>query len=375
MKLLSWVHLRNIYNSTGAGRVGRSLTEHLARKEGVQLHVLADPGDYQTAVREAGPPWTDFTYHFIGSETSMQQARWLFTGSPKAESYWPEADVVHCTAESYVPTKRARLAVTVHDAAYFDKGAHPNTFAVWKQQMKWRFLYATLSRKADLFHTVSHFSAERIGRFRPDIRKRLRVVHNGVPDRFFAPVSAAGEAYLEKEGLAGRPYVMLPRGLHYRKNADLVLDAWPRLRERNPDLLLVVTSHCEPEYAARAAALGDSVRTLGFVDDEALCSLYHAARVVWFPSRYEGFGLPALEAMACGTPVVASNSSSLPEVCGTSAILVDPENPDEHIDALAAVLNGARLREEYRGKGLIHARKFSWAHAASQLHREFQSLL
>lgn len=375
MKLLSWVHLRNIYNSTGAGRVGRSLTEHLARKDGVQLHVLADPGDYQTAVREAGPPWTEFTYHFIGSETSVQQARWLLTGSPKAESYWPEADVVHCTAESYVPTKRARLAVTVHDAAYFDKGAHPRNFAVMKQQMKWRYLYATLSRKADLFHTVSHFSAERIARFRPDIRRRLRVVHNGVPDRFFAPVSPGGEEYVSRAGLAERPYVMLPRGLHYRKNADLVLEAWPRLQERNPELLLVVTSHCEATYAERAAALGDSVRMLGFVDDEALCSLYHRARVVWFPSRYEGFGLPALESMACGTPVVASNSSSLPEVCGDAAVLVDPQNPGEHIDAIETLLSNAKVGEDYRVKGLIRARQFSWSSAASQLHREFQALL
>ncbi|MDP8989396.1 MAG: glycosyltransferase family 4 protein, partial [Acidobacteriota bacterium] len=302
------------------------MTEHLAQRGGVNVHILADESDHKAVVEKIGAPWTTFPYHLFSKDTSYQQARWLAFHNPVAEKYWPEAEIVHCTGESYVPTSRCRLIVTVHDAAYFDSGAHPNTFATMKQRLKWKFLYATLSRSADLFHTVSQFSAERLGSAFPSIRSRLRVIHNAVPNRFFDPIGPVGEEFLERTGLSHRRFVLLPGGLHYRKNADLVLQAWPILKERVPDLTLVVSGHCDPRYSARAAALGGSAMFTGFVNDDELCALYSKARVVWFPSRYEGFGMPVLEAMACGAPVVASNCTSIPEIAGDAALLVDPNS-------------------------------------------------
>src|SRR5581483_8631014 len=120
--------------------------------------------------------------------------------------YWPDAQVVFCTAESYVPKRKARLAVTLHDAAFFEQGAHVADSAFWKQKLKWKLLYRTLSKKADLFHTVSHFSAERLAYFFPSIRSRLRVVHNAVPPRFFKPVTEEGQQYLRQQGLCTRPF-------------------------------------------------------------------------------------------------------------------------------------------------------------------------
>ena len=108
MNVLSLVHLRNIDRSTGAGRVARQLTEHLALREGLNLHVLADAGDHRKIVSKVGSPWTLFPYHLFADDTSRQQARWLFTHSPSAEHYWPEVQIVHCTMESFVPTRRCR---------------------------------------------------------------------------------------------------------------------------------------------------------------------------------------------------------------------------------------------------------------------------
>src|ERR1035437_8594115 len=114
MNLLSYVHLRNIYRSTGVGRVARELTQQLAILPKVNLEVLADPGDHADIVHKVGEPWTSYRYHFMQHETSRQQALWYLFNSPTAESYWPETELVYCTAESYVPVRKARLRSEEH---------------------------------------------------------------------------------------------------------------------------------------------------------------------------------------------------------------------------------------------------------------------
>ena len=375
VNLLAYVHLRNIHRSTGAGRVARQLIERVAEREGIHMHVLADRGDYRAVIDRVGNPWTTFQYDFFERDTSPQQLRWALFHRPYAESYWPEAQVVHCTGESYVPTRRAREVVTLHDAAYFDQGAHPRNRATLKQQFKWRMLYAILSRKSDAFHTVSHFSAERLGKFFPAMRSRIHVIYNAVPERFFSGVNEAGEQFLDRLGLRARPYILLPGGLHYRKNSELVLKAWPLVRERSPELTLVVSGHCDPEHASRARALGPSLMMTGFVDDDELCSLYHGAQAVWFPSRYEGFGLPVVEAMACGTPVVASNTTSIPEIAADAALLIDPNSPSENVEALRALIADSRLCSRLRERGHERVRRFTWQAAATRMHELYSSLL
>ncbi len=374
INVLAYVHLRNIYGSTGAGRVARQMIEHLAVDPDVSMNILADREDHRKIVSKVGAPWSDFQYQFFRHDTSRQQALWLLTHRPHAEAFDSTADVVYCTGESYVPTKRAKLVVTLHDAAFFEPDAHPVKLSTLTQKWKWKILYKVLSDRADLFHTVSQFSADRLAHFFPSLKSRLYVVPNAIPPRFFEPVSAEGESFLVSSGLKERPFILLPRGLHYRKNADLVLQAWKILQQRYPDLKLVVTSHCDPTYAEQAKALGDSVMLTDFVSDEALCSIYHAAQLVWFPSRYEGFGIPVLEAMACQTPVVASNAASLPEVAGDAAILVSRDDIAEHIEAISGLLEDAQLREEMRHRGALHAQQFTWQKSAAKLKQAFLSI-
>ena len=226
LRLLSFVHLRNIHNSTGAGRVARQLTEHLALRRDVSLRILADRGDYDRILPKVGDPWSTYDFSLFDSDTSKQQARWFFLDRPHAQKFWPETEIVHCTAESYVPKGKARLAVTLHDAAYFENHAHRQDHVFRIQQIKWRLLYTRLQRTADLFHVVSQFSADRLAHFFPAIQSRLKVVHNAVTPHFFAPVTAEGRAYLKEVGLNGKPYLLVPGGLHFRKNADLILQAW-----------------------------------------------------------------------------------------------------------------------------------------------------
>ena len=375
VRVLAYVHLRNIHNSTGAGRVARQLTTHLVQRSDVNLEVLADPSDHARIIPKVGAPWSSFRYHFIASETSRQQARWFFLNHPAAERYWPDAQIVFCTGESYVPVKRARLVVTVHDAAYFETSAHRWDRAFLQQRLKWKFLYRKLSQKADLFHSVSYFSAERLGHFFPSIRSRIRVVHNAVTSHFFEPVTEAGRDYLAETGLRQRRFLLIPGGLHFRKNADLILQAWPRLQQLDRDLKLVVVNHSDPAYVQKLQALGGDTHMAGFVSDDALKALYAAAEAVWFPSRYEGFGLPVLEAMACGTPVVTSNASSLPEIAGDAAILADPGKAEAHLEALQGLLRSRAMREDLKARGRHRALQFTWEKAAGELKAHFDSIL
>ncbi|MEK6299779.1 MAG: glycosyltransferase family 1 protein [Acidobacteriota bacterium] len=375
MNILAYVHLRNIYGSTGHGRVARQITEHLAQVTEDTLHILVDPEDHRKVVHKVGAPWTEFAYHFFNRDTSRQQAHWVFTGRPLAEHYWPDAEIVYCTYDSYVPTRRAKLVVTLHDAAIFESDALPHRWLFYRERLKSELIYRILSRKADLIHTVSHFSAERLAHFFPTLRSRLRVVHNAVSPCFFLPISAVGKQALKEFELIDRPFVLLPGGLNYRKNADLVLRAWPLVHQMHPEVQLVVAGHCEPDYLGPGRALGESARLTGFVNDEVLCALYDAAQVVWFPSLYEGFGLPVLEAMARGTAVVASNSTSLPEVAGDAALLASPSSVAEQVEALDALLKDSRMRELLSKRGKLRAESFTWPRAAAQLRRHFLSLI
>lgn len=375
MNILSYVHLRNIYRSTGVGRVAREMTEHLAAMPGVHVEILADAGDHSRIIHKVGEPWTSYPYHFFKHDTSRQQALWFLFGRPHAEHYWPATDIVYCTAESYVPVRHARLAVSCHDAQHFEPGVHRVTPWLLKQRFKWKLLFRRLAKKAAMFHMISEYSADRTAHFFPAIKDRLRVIPNAASESFFRPPTPLGQQVLTQLGIAGRPYILVPGGLQHRKNADLILEAWPHIRHRHPDLTLVVINHPHPMYVDRAKALGPSFVLGGFQEEEQLVALYNAAQLVWFPTRYDGFGMPVVEAMACGTPVISSNTTGIPEVAGNAALLLSPDRMDDHVDAISGLLNDDQERQRLSDLGRQRAARYTWANSARQMAEEFGKLL
>jgi glycosyltransferase involved in cell wall biosynthesis len=178
-----------------------------------------------------------------------------------------------------------------------------------------------------------------------------------------------------------QPLVLYVGGISPHKNLDGLLDAFARLGESRAHLAIVGDHSgdsflgCYPQLVQLRARLGleSKVTFTGFVPDEDLAVLYNAATVLALPSLDEGFGLPAVEAMACGLPVAASRSGSLPEIVGPAGVLFDPRDHDAMAASLKRVLQDSRLREELAAEGLRRARLFTWSAAARDAVRLFEA--
>jgi glycosyltransferase involved in cell wall biosynthesis len=211
------------------------------------------------------------------------------------------------------------------------------------------------------------------------------------PDPRFALKAAAPDAAAERQHILDRyqvnyPFLLYAGNIKPQKNIPRLIEAFAVLRgelsahERFRDLRLIIIGDEISQYpdvrlAAQRSRLGQSVRFLGHVPFDTLCAFYEAAQVFVFPSLHEGFGLPPLEAMSCGTPVVTSNLSSLPEVVGDAAVLVNPENVFEIERGILEALLDPGLRAGMIGRGLEQAARFSWRQTASQVLETYSDVL
>lgn len=208
---------------------------------------------------------------------------------------------------------------------------------------------------------------------------RTLTIHNGVDNDRFQPVTAAERVteVLTRHGVADRPYVLTMSSLAPHKNLALLLRLWPAIHKRHRDAkLLVVGGKSARPDALRESLGADSADTSiimsGFVSDEEFATLASKCHAFLFPSLYEGFGLPPLEAMACGAPVIASNTSSLPEVIGAAGILIDPTNQDDWTAAVDAALQSPPSPAA-RQMAIAQAREFAWENAAAEYERVYRS--
>jgi glycosyltransferase involved in cell wall biosynthesis len=259
------------------------------------------------------------------------------------------------------PLAVSRQVLTIHDAATLD---HPEwferKFALW-----YGALLPRLVRKVRAIITVSNFSKERIVRLTGVNAERVEVVLNGVDLRFRPADQQAVIEMREKFQLDGS-YILFVGSLEPRKNLKLLLEAW-QLGDFDGATLAVVGTSGHLFQKLQFDSIPDGVRLLGRVDDEALPVLYSAAAGFVYPSVYEGFGLPPLEAMACGCPVAVSDIPAHREVCGSLAIYFDPFNPEDlsgRLDLLLRLDKPSRV--SYAAEGLRHASGYSWERAASE---------
>jgi glycosyltransferase involved in cell wall biosynthesis len=279
---------------------------------------------------------------------------------------WCESiDVFHGLDQSGIPlfVKMGKYIATIHDVIPL--------ILPWAFPLRHRLVLATalarISRQADMVIVPSAAAAEDVVRYLRMDRERIKIIPMGCDARF-RPIGdpAPAPRLRRRYGLPER-YMLFVGTLEPRKNIKTLLQAFALLLDEKPqdDPKLVVAGgrgwgHTDLQETTQALGLRHHVHFTGFVDDDDLPDLYRGASVFVYPSLYEGFGLPVLEAMACGVPVISSNRSSLPEVAGDAALLVDPSQPEALAAAMASMMNDGELRQALRSKGLLRAQEFTW---------------
>lgn len=286
---------------------------------------------------------------------------WLRTDMPPAEWWCGSVDVVHGTNFLVPPTRRAGELVTVHDltAWRYPELVHPDTLAM-------PTLVERALRRGAWVHTNSEAIAAEVAETLPVPQERIRVVAPGIPE-----VASVNPGHGRSVAGAGR-YILALGTVEPRKDYPGLVRAFDTVADSDPEVRLVIAGGGGWGSDVLADALvaarhGDRVRRLGYVSDENRAALLRDAAVLAYPSVYEGFGFPPLEAMSVEVPVVATRAGSLAEVCADAAILVDVGDTDALADALVAVLDDRDLRADLVAAGRHNVSRFSWEACAASM--------
>jgi glycosyltransferase involved in cell wall biosynthesis len=279
------------------------------------------------------------------------RATWNRLGAPHVERIAGALDVFHFSEWVYAPQRRGVRVTTFHDLVplRFPELVHPHTRRMHAAKVR----YAAAS--CDLIIANSQFTAADVAERLSFPADRIQVAYPGI-----SPVFQASGRRRTME----RPFILGVSTLEPRKNLDGLVRAFELLRDRRDGYDLVLVGGLRP--GGQPPPLGEGVRLLGYVADEELAALYRGASAFVYPSLFEGFGLPIVEALASGTAVVASSHPSLDEASGVAAIRADPEDPE----ALAQAIETALTPDpERRAEGLRHASRFTWrANGEAVLH-------
>ncbi|HBZ5596736.1 Partial mannosyltransferase B [Klebsiella quasipneumoniae] len=237
--------------------------------------------------------------------------------------------------------------ITVHDLNHIDV-KHNSSFL---KKIYYNLILKRACKKVPIIFTVSEFTKQRIVEWADINPTKVYVVGNGVSKEFHREV---------KPYIYSKPYFLIVGNRKKHKNEISSLKAFKLLKNNEYNVLITGNASLELMEYINNESLNDNVHFIGPQTDSELASLYKGATALIFPSLYEGFGLPVVEAMSCGTPVITSNVSSLPEISGDAAILVDPLNINEISDAMSSIINDNSLRNELIGKGYTISEYYNW---------------
>ena len=365
-----------VYQDAGIGRFVRSLVAALAVVDHDTEYVLvyADPPRGTTPDLPKAP---NFTAHRIPIPDRALTAIWHRLSLPvPVDLLTGRVDVFHSPNFVLAPVWRAAKVLTVHDLAFL---LRPECADARLRD----YLEKTVPRsvaRADFILADSENTRDDLICLLGVPPAKVEVVPGGV-DASFTPVCDPETlARMRQRVSGGAPFILSVGMIEPRKNLIRLIEAFEMLKARAdiPHKLVLAGKRgwlSDPIYLrARSSHLASEIRFVGYISDGELPALYSAADIFAFPSLYEGFGLPPLEAMACGTPVVVSTSSSLPEVVGTAALSVEAESSEELAAAMTRLIEDSELRARMVSSGLEQSRGFTWQTAAEKMLAVYQRL-
>jgi glycosyltransferase involved in cell wall biosynthesis len=292
-----------------------------------------------------------------------------------------KVDVLHCTGNTRPYFAGLPIVQTLHDVIFMDPISSKDTLYQQVGNYYRRKVVPMVTHKSDTVITVSHYEKERIlERVKVD-PKKIKVVYNGIDEnRFRITDDPASDDRIRKKYNLPHRFILFLGNPAARKNALRVIEAYTIYASKNESPLPIVTPGLSANFISDQLSVLkqlDKIKsfiTPGYIADEDLAGLYNAATLFLYPSLSEGFGMPLVEAMACGTPVITSSISCLPEIAGKAGVLVDPTKTIAIADAMNRMLTNETYRLDRIGEGLDNAKRFSWKNTAEEVYEIYQQV-
>lgn len=352
----------------GIGRYVRELVAALARQP-----IQFDYRLFVSGAKQLPPsPGSNFIWKPTRFSPRTLARIWQRARLPLPVEFFTGAVALYHATDFVLPPTQARTLLTVHDLSFVrvPEAASPRLKAYLD------VVVPRSVRHADHILADSQATKDDLIALYGTPTTKITVLLCGVDARFH-PID--DPAIRQKYNIPQRPYIFSVGTVQPRKNYARLIQALAALRARAYDIDLVIAGGRgwleDPIYATiRDAGMDDYVHIIGFADDADLPALYSAALLTAVPSLYEGFGIPVLESMACGTPVLTSNVSSLPEVAGDAALMIDPTNLGAIVGGLQQLIDDHTLRADLAARGIARARDFTWDRAAQQLEQIYAHL-
>jgi len=351
------------YRQAGVSRYAEALVRELPAADPT-LDLVVFTGPDQPPEEREFPDGIDWRHSRLRTGQPVQRIAWEQTVGLTIGRRW-RLDVIHAPVNVAPLITGVPRVVTVHDLAFH---LFPEQYPGRKQRYLRTMTRLSVQRAARVI-AVSEATRQDIIRLYDADPERVVTVPNGVGDEMRPLGADEVAAFRARQGLTG-PTLLFLGTLQPRKNLETLLRAWARTAGETGWQLVVAGAagwHHEPIFdLARELGIADAVRFVGFVPPEDLPLWHNAADAFVYPSLYEGFGLPLLEAMACGTPVVTSETPALREVVGNAGLIVGPRDVPALAQALLQLAREPELREELAARGLRRASEFSWRRTAAE---------
>lgn len=365
-----------VHRRAGLGRYAQKLLEHLLRLDDENQYLVFYHQPRRAVVSPPLDSLPRLTFPTSAKPWRMSVLLAHFLRIPM-DRLLPDVQIFHATDHLLPPLRRARTVFTIHDLIFrFYPQYHLPLNRWFLSLMIPRFLQA-----ADAIIAISHHTKRDVMRLYGVDEAKIQVIHEGV-DADFRPQPPERIAEVRGRHHLPRQYILYVGTIEPRKNLGALLEAYLLLKQRArgvqvPKLAIVgKKGWLYGGFFRRLRETGLEKETVltGYVPDEDLPAIYSGALFFVYPSFYEGFGLPVLEAMACGVPVICSQASSLPEVAGEAALLVNPHDVGELAEAMMRLLTDEEMRRRLRGEGLKRAALFTWEEAARRTLRVYRRL-